>query len=60
MVAETPVQQAGAIIAVGQAQKSASGSVVNQADIEQVKKLLTQVWCAAVGQGCFTAYSSSN
>jgi hypothetical protein len=43
MVAETPVQQAGAIIAVGQAQKSASGSVVNQADIEQVKKLLTQV-----------------
>jgi splicing factor 3A subunit 1 len=40
MVAETPVE-AGAIVAVGQVQK-ASGSVVNQADIEQVRKLLTQ------------------
>lgn len=40
MVAETPAQ-AGAIVAVGEVQK-ASGSVVNQADIEQVKKLLTQ------------------
>lgn len=53
MVAETPPaaaqqQEAGAIVPVGQAQKSASGSVVNQADIEQVKKLLTQVrvWLA--------------
>lgn len=48
MVAETPPpaaqqQEAGAIVPVGQAQKSASGSVVNQEDIEQVKKLLTQV-----------------
>lgn len=42
MVAETPAPaEAGAIVAVGQVQK-ASGSVVNQADIEQVKKLLTQ------------------
>lgn len=42
MVAETPPPaEAGAIVAVGQVQK-ASGSVVNQADIEQVKKLLTQ------------------
>lgn len=40
MVAETPAE-AGAIVAVGQVQK-ASGSVVNQADIDQVKKLLTQ------------------
>lgn len=42
MVAETPAPaQEGAIVAVGQV-KSASGSGVNQADIEQVKKLLTQ------------------
>jgi len=40
MVAETPTQ-AGAIVAVGQA-KSASGSAVSTADLEQVKKLLTQ------------------
>ncbi len=57
MVAETPAQQAGAIVAVGQAQKSASGSVVNQADIEQVKKLLTQVWVLP-GEG--GTQSSSN
>lgn len=44
MVAETPptAQAAGAIVAVGQVQSGSASSAVSQADLEQVKKLLTQ------------------
>ena len=43
MVAETPAPaQAGAIVAVGQAQSGSGSAGVSKADLEEVKKLLTQ------------------